>query len=220
MGKNRKNKKVQTLRTTYACVVDGETEMWYLNMLKRNEPSMKSVSIKPELHQKKTLAEQYKQVMALAESFTSVFWIIDTDTIIKEEREYKGDSNNSPKSVLKKCITTLPGNVVFIANTPCFEFWVLLHILKTSKYYETGEAVIDQLRKHDMLKDYTKSRKYFINDSNDIYKRLKPFLDSAIANSKATGEFDTDNLEKGFCSMHKLFSGLGLETGTEQETDR
>ena len=144
MGMNNRLQNGQRLRNSFACVVDGETEIWYLNMLKRNEPSMKSISIRPELPQKKTLKEQFKQVQTLAESYTAVFWIFD------------------------------------------------------------------------LLKDYSKTRKYFTQEGNDIYKRLKPYLEEAIANSKATGEFDYENLEKGFCSMHKLFSGLGLDAESGQ----
>lgn len=219
MGTNNKQKAGQKLRNSFACVVDGETEIWYLNMLKRNEAPMKSISIRPELPQKKTLEEQFKQVQTLAESYTAVFWIIDTDTIIRDERAYSGDRMKSPKAVLKKCVSTLPDNAIFISNTPCFEFWVLLHILKTTKYYETGDAVIEQLHKNELLEDYSKTRKYFTQEGNDIYKRLKPYLAKAIVNSKATGEFDYENLEKGFCSMHKLFTRLGLDTETVQEED-
>ena len=132
MGMNNRLQNGQRLRNSFACVVDGETEIWYLNILKRNEPSMKSISIRPELPQKKTLEEQFKQGQTLAESYTAVFWIIDTDTIISNERTFAGDRNKSPRVVLKKCVSALPDNAIFIANTPCFEFWVLLHVLKTS----------------------------------------------------------------------------------------
>lgn len=171
---NNRQQNGQRLRNSFACVVDGETEIWYPNMLKRNEPSMKSISIRPELPQKKTLEEQFKQVQTLAESYTAVFWIIDTDTIISNERTFAGDRNKSPRVVLKKCVSALPDNAIFIANTPCFELWVLLHVLKTSRYYETGADVIEQLHKFDLLKDYSKTRKYFTQEGNDIYKRLKP----------------------------------------------
>lgn len=41
---------------TFAVVVDGETEVWYLNMLKRNEPNIR-VSIKPEIPNNKSVEE-------------------------------------------------------------------------------------------------------------------------------------------------------------------
>jgi hypothetical protein len=41
-----------TGRKTFAIVVDGETERWYLQMLHRNE-KIKGISIQPELPTKK-----------------------------------------------------------------------------------------------------------------------------------------------------------------------
>lgn len=39
---------------TFSFVVDGETEIWYLQMLKRNERQFK-INIEPKLPQKKVL---------------------------------------------------------------------------------------------------------------------------------------------------------------------
>lgn len=68
-------------------MVDGETEIWYLQMLKRNERNLR-VTIKPEIPQKKKLEDQYKLVCDLANSeYECVFWIVDLDTVIKEDIE-------------------------------------------------------------------------------------------------------------------------------------
>jgi len=45
----------------YVVIVDGETEFWYMQMLKRNEKLIK-VDIKPEIPQKKKLADLYLAV--------------------------------------------------------------------------------------------------------------------------------------------------------------
>ncbi|MCH7408176.1 RloB family protein [Belliella sp. DSM 111904] len=72
---------------TFAFVVDGETEIWYLQMLKRNERQLR-LNIKPEIPNKKSIQDQFELVENLAESeYSKVFWIIDLDTIIKESRE-------------------------------------------------------------------------------------------------------------------------------------
>lgn len=118
MGTNNMQKTSQRLRNSFACVADGETEILYLNMLKQHEVSMKSIPVRPKLPQEKTLQEQFKQVQPLAESYTAVFLIIDTDTIIKNERTFTGEKNKSPKAVLMECISSFPDNVIFIANTP------------------------------------------------------------------------------------------------------
>jgi hypothetical protein len=41
---------------TYSFVVDGETEIWYLQMLKRNERQLK-LNIEPKLPQRKSIDE-------------------------------------------------------------------------------------------------------------------------------------------------------------------
>ena len=48
----------QTPRKTYAFVGDGETEQWYLQMLKKNETNL-TVTIKPELPQDKSIEDQW-----------------------------------------------------------------------------------------------------------------------------------------------------------------
>lgn len=50
---------------SFAIVVDGKTEVWYLQMLKRNEKEIR-VSIKPEIPNKKSTEEQYNLVCELA----------------------------------------------------------------------------------------------------------------------------------------------------------
>ncbi|HXK74134.1 MAG TPA: RloB family protein, partial [Bacteroidales bacterium] len=117
----------------FAIVVDGKTEVWYLRMLKRNEPKIR-VTIKPEIPDKKSIKEQYNLVCDLSnKEFTKVFWIIDLDSVIKEDNETpKG--KESPLKIFKKYRAELKANpnIVVIVNNPCLEFWFLLHFKKTS----------------------------------------------------------------------------------------
>ncbi|WP_057936326.1 hypothetical protein [Algoriphagus resistens] len=71
-----------------AVVVDGDTEAWYLNMLKRNHPDL-LFQIKPEIPQKKSLSNQYDKVLSLSDDYDTVVWMIDMDVILKETREAK-----------------------------------------------------------------------------------------------------------------------------------
>ncbi len=84
----RKPKRIRRkTNPAYAVVVDGKTEVWYLQMLKRNERNIR-VTIKPEIPNRKSIKEQYDLVCKLlAQEYTKVFWILDFDTVIKEERE-------------------------------------------------------------------------------------------------------------------------------------
>ncbi len=77
----------------FAVIVDGETEFWYLQMLKRNEKLIK-VDIKPEIPQKKKLQDQNLKVKELANDYDRVFWIVDMDTILGESRQTKKVQKN------------------------------------------------------------------------------------------------------------------------------
>ena len=213
----KKSKTISTKRSaksSYAFVCDGQTESWYINMLQRNEPNLQ-ISLKPELAQKKDIAEQYSFVKELVENYELVFWIVDMDVVIKETREHKGPKDTSPAAILQSCLNELDtlaeikDKVVFIPNTPCLEFWILLHFIRTTKYYATCDSVVTDLRKYDPVKDYDKSSKYY-TQSRDIYKRLKPYLDAAKTNSSKIGSLDFSNLEQGRCGMYKIFEKLNI----------
>ncbi|MCD8740218.1 RloB family protein [Mucilaginibacter roseus] len=202
----RKQKKIiQKANPAFAIVVDGETEIWYLQMLKRNERDIR-ISIKPEIPNKKSLEDQYKLACDLSKKeFTKVFWIVDFDTVVKEESEKpKGKKSlistfNDYKAVLAE---EYP-NVVVIVNNPCLEFWFLLHFEKTSKYFRTCSEAENQLKKH--LKNYEKTQKYFTKQNDDIYLKLKPEIKNALQNAIALGNFDSHDPTKAMCEMGLFF---------------
>lgn len=196
---------------TYAFVVDGETEIWYLQMLKRNERQLK-INIEPKLPQRKSIDEQFILVTVLSErEYSKVFWIVDLDTIIKESRETP-KSKKSPLQTLfelRKKLQKDYKNVTVIINNPCLEFWLLLHFEKTSKLFDTCDKAENELKKH--IKDYEKTRKYFTNQDNDIYLKLRPLLKTAISNSSNLGEFDLNEQTKAICEMFLLFEADELK---------
>lgn len=59
----RKGRNIPT-KQSFAVVVDGETEYWYLQMLKRNEPNI-LLDITPKILQKKNIDQQYELVTKL-----------------------------------------------------------------------------------------------------------------------------------------------------------
>lgn len=190
---------------TFAFVVDGETEIWYLQMLKRNERNLR-VTIKPEIPQKKKLEVQYKLVCDLANSeYEWVFWIVDLDTVIKEDIEAASGTRSSLSffDEMRSKICVEFQNVRIIVNNPCLEFWFLLHFDRTSRYYRRCSDVVRNLKKH--LKGYEKTEKFFKKTDNDIYKKLKPSLNNAIDNATALEPFDFRNPERAICEMHELF---------------
>jgi len=200
----RKIRAILSSKPTFAIVVDGDCEVWYLQMLKRNERSI-VVNIDPKIPQRKRLSEQYENVIKLSEESTKVFWVIDFDAIVSETKSAKAGSKTAVQLFLecKKTIAEKHKNIVIIVNNPCLEFWLLLHFEATSKYFDTCEGAEKQLKKY--LKDYEKTQKYYTKEGNDIYLRLKPNLANALKNAKALKLLDTENPNKGMSEMQLFF---------------
>lgn len=195
MSRKRKNPKLPRERETYAIIVDGETEVWYFQMLKRNERTLQ-VHIEPKIPQKKKLSEQYEKVCEACCYYTKVFWIIDIDVIARQNKERE----------LKEYIDAIEKeykNIVIILNNPCLEFWFLLHFESTTKYFSECSDAEKHLNKH--LKDYEKTKKYFTKENADIYLKLKQYLQSAIKNAKTLQRKNLDKLNYAICEMNLFF---------------
>ncbi len=204
-------KKIIKSNPSYAVVVDGETEIWYLQMLKRNERDIR-VSIKPEIPNKKRINEQFNLVCELSEKeFTKVFWVVDFDVVIKEANESPKGKISPIKTFIKyrkDLIDKFP-NVVVIVNNPCLEFWLLLHFEGNAKYYSNCLSVQKQLKIH--LENYEKTERYYTKENDDIYLKLRPYLKTAIENSIALGRFNEDDPEKAKCEMELFFHSEALK---------
>ena len=203
----RKRRNIST-QQAFAVVVDSETEYWYLQMLKRNEPNI-LFDITPKILQKKNIDQQYKSVTELSEEeYDKVFWIVDLDVLLKEEREKKNNTSSLQKFLNYWQQLLKQEKVVVIVNNPCLEYWFLLHFEKTTKIFTTCIDVEKEVSRH--LKGYQKTQKFFKKSNNDIYKQLKPHLKTAISNASALGNFDTYNHSKAMCEMPLLFKELQL----------
>lgn len=200
----RISKKLKQRRPSIAFVVDGYTEIWYLQMLCRNEPHVR-INIKPEIPSHKSMYQQYRLVKELHHrEYNKIFWIVDFDTIVKEHKEAKPGVNrlkefNCYRNRLKKL-----DNVVVIVNNPCLEFWFLLHFENNHTYYPK----YSDLHIHRYLPDYRKSRGYFVN--KDIYARLKPRLAFAIKNAEGI-PYKAYKPEYPMCEMNLLFNSYEME---------
>ena len=207
MGRSKRKRRIGARRSVIALVVDGETEMWYLQMLKKNEEREGGVriNIKPEIPQKKKLNDQYELVCDLSKEHKFVFWILDFDVILKETRDHSKDRVNPLNEFLdyRGKLQAEYENVRIVVNNPCFEYWFLLHYVKTQKKFANCSGVIKELKKQ--LPGYDKTEKFFKAGSMDIYARLKPNLKEAIANATAFGGFDVDNPTRAMCEMNVLF---------------
>ena len=203
----RRGRNIPT-KQSFAVVVDGETEYWYLEMLKRNEPNI-PFKIRPQILQKKNIDQQYKLVTELSEEeYDKVFWIVDLDVLLKEEREKKGNTSSLQQFLNYWQQLSKQKKIVVIVNNPCLEYWFLLHFQMTDKVFTActnAEKEVSQ-----KLKGYEKTEKFFKKSNNDIYKQLKPHLQKAINNATALGSFDTHNHSEAMCEMPLLFQALQL----------
>lgn len=191
-------------RQKFAIVVDGECEFWYIQMLKRNERSI-NINLEPKLPQKKSVTEQYNKLIELSLEYNKVFWIVDFDVIIRESRESR--RGEKPLHTFARCYPLLKqyNNIEIIINNPCLEYWYLLHFRQTSRYYDSYDSLIRDLKRVDTLSNYEKSELFYTRQNQDIYLRLKPFLGAAIINSNRLGIFDFSNPESGMSQMQLLF---------------
>ena len=199
-------------KPTFAIIVDGECEVWYFQMLKRNERSL-TINIRPEIPQKKWLEDQFEIVKKLSSDYDKVFWVIDLDVIIKESNE-KLNGVKTPLNELTDYILKIEtdrdyDNVIVVINTPCLEFWFLLHYKQTTSYYQNCNSVINLLKNH--IPDYSKTQKFFTKQNNDIYLRLKPHIKTAIQNAKLTGKFKLNIPNKGLSEMYKFFETTKIQ---------
>ena len=198
------------VKPSFAIVVDGETEVWYFQMLKRNERSI-NVSIEPKIPQRKKLFEQFETVIELSKDYTKVFWVIDLDVILKETKEAKVGKKTPFESFLgyKKSVDKGYPNIKIIINSPCLEFWFLLHFEKKIDTFNNCNEATLLLKKH--LIGYKKTEKYFTKQDDDIYLKLKPNLEKALINATALALFDTKSPYKGLSEMQLFFEAKEFE---------
>ncbi len=158
--KKAKTFKVRPAKPSIAILVDGNTEEWYLSMLKKNERDLQ-IHIKPELPKKKSLEDQYNKVKELAESeYTKVFWVVDFDVIQKETTEArKGTKTQIQQFAEFRKELKDYDNVEVLVNNPCLEFWLLLHFEQTTRYFTKCIDAEKQLKKY--LTDYKKTEQYY-----------------------------------------------------------
>lgn len=197
-------------KPSIAVVVDGQTESWYLAMINRNEPDVK-FRIKPEIPQKKSLAEQFDKVVSLAADYDEVVWIVDLDVVLKETREAKLGERKAIDVFdnMKERLESGYKNVTVIINQPCIEFWLLLHFEDTKAPFQNCDQAEERLKRH--LSDYSKSQKYYTKEGNDVYLKLKELLPTALSRSQKM-DFEFGNPYLGHSGMYLFFKKLGLKS--------
>ncbi|MCZ4695014.1 RloB domain-containing protein [Ancylomarina euxinus] len=196
-------------KKVYGIIVDGQTEKWYLQLLTQQE-NLKNIQIKPDLVTKAKLIDQYNLVIEAEKHYDKVIWIVDLDVILKEEAEKK-EGGNSPLQEFNSYYKKLNAmqNVEVLINTPCLEYWYLLHIKDTSDFYTLYKEMLVELR-NEPIEHYKKTEKYYKSGTN-IYSRLKPNLSVAYERAKALGQYDPENPRTAKAEIYRLFEILNIE---------
>lgn len=206
MARPSKTKKRQG-RKTCSIIVDGETEIWYFQLMKQEEQLRFDIS--PEIPQKKTIEQQYEVVCENAKIYDRVYWILDLDVIVKECRE-SASKKQTTLEKLKSYIKVIERNkkISLLVNNPCLEYWFLLHLKNTAKYYPSCNDVIKELKRQPVLRDYCKSERYFKKQAENIYTKLKPYQKQAVQNAKSLADFDCGQLQRSYAELYKIIDNV------------
>lgn len=204
----------RSLKKVYACIVDGKTEKWYIEMLRKHHREI-NVKFEPEFGGKR-IADDISRLEELLKDnlYDKVIWIVDIDVVNKESREFKG-RGKSPKVLLQEAYKKHINNekVIVILNAPCLEYWYLLHFCKTTRSFANYALLERALKKYPLLHDYQKTEKYYKKPRQDIYQKLQPCLSEALKNSQPFVRKMNKNgfdIEQAICQMALLFKELGI----------
>lgn len=195
-------------------IVDGKDEKWYLEKVRENykPDTLRKTSLEPKLAQKKKVAELFEEAKdKVVNGFSKAILIIDFDELGQDNKElgkfkelffiyqnvHEGIKKVSKKHQWMK-------QLMLIVNSPCIEFWYLLHFYKTQKYYPNFDSLKKDLTSIKELSEYRKSEAYY-NKLPDIYTRLGGDVGLEKARHNAVA-FDIEECKnKGFSEMNKLF---------------
>lgn len=195
-------------------IVDGKDEKWYIQKVKEHyKPNvLRQIKIVPELAQKKKIAQLFADAKdKLAKGYTQVILIVDFDDVGKDKKEleefkmfYSAYISMNLKNGEVGRKYQWMANLILIINSPCVEYWYMLHFRKITKYYPNYAQLKHDLKLIPMLQDYDKDEDYY-NKHPDIFMRLGGDDGLKTARKNAI-DFDLEQCKnKGFSEMYKLF---------------
>jgi RloB-like protein len=182
---------------------EGETEANYFNGLvsdhshRRKFASIGVEIYKPKNHSPKGLLKEAKNKIRAAKKQGDPYdfaWIV-----------FDKDGHESiPETFHEAAAFKPPIKVAFTAI--CFEYFILLHFVKTTKAFKDGNSMIKEVRKH--LPDYEKA--------SNLYSLLKDKSAMGLKNSEWCHKHCENKAEHGqaaheqasFCNVHLLVNYL------------
>ena len=112
----------------------------------------------------------------------------------KYDRVYCVFDRNEHKDFRGACKEALDSGVQLARSWPCFEFWLLLHFRFSRQPFEksggrsAAQSCVDEVRR--CLPDYAKGASDVFHRLEERLERAKAHAARALADAKATGEFD------------------------------
>lgn len=224
MGRASSKKKAP--KRAVVVIVDGQDEQMYLEQAKcyycSSKPELRSIKVKPELPEKKKkkkVSELFDFAKKkLQEEYTDVILILDFDGPLNNPNEFEQFKKYYEKYKLVKenKLTTKDTrgykwmeNITLIVNSPCIEYWFLLHFAKnnTTKFYQTYKPELEKdVKKLPNFRDYDKSEDFY-QKNPDLFTRLggMPNLTNA-RKFKDNQKFELNSCKtRGVSEMAKLF---------------
>ncbi|GJM64996.1 RloB family protein [Persicobacter diffluens] len=207
MSRGRANRNRRAAKPKFSVIVDGETEIWYLQLMKQHE-GLRHIDIKPELPKKKKMADQFELVLENDRIYDKVIWLVDLDVVLKEQAEWERKSGRSSPSPVEEFrgyfqrISSMD-RVHLLVNTPCLEFWYLLHYKNTSRYFSDYNSLIREFR-GTPLEDYEKSERYYKQGRQNLYQKLVTEQVAAIERASGLGEFNIEEMAQAKTEMFRL----------------
>ncbi|MBP5455114.1 MAG: RloB domain-containing protein [Paludibacteraceae bacterium] len=219
MARRKIKKEIQPVG--YVLIADGETEQWYVELMKKHYNIR--VKLQPELSCH-SIKKQYELVKeSIDKGYEHVFWIIDFDSIQKENNEAKnkGSVLQEFKRVYFEAKNALKwkDRLTIIVNNPCLEYWFYLHQhSESNRYFAQYETdLLPILRKFDvggrLFDKYNKSHQDYFGKP-DLFKRLLPYLKKIDFQRLRSFDFQTCNSES-VSEMYKLFESLNIDERTK-----
>lgn len=184
----RNNRRKRKLKPNYIVLVDGESEISYINNIK--PPSVK---VLPEIPKNKSLKSMFELFKEKFKQADKVFWIIDLDDVIEK--------NDIP--LLKDIMSKYSDDIII--NNPCLEYWFYLHFENNKSFNNKCANVESAIKRlgNTVLKNYEKNK-----NMKQLVEKLSPYLQNARKNAKER-EFDIEHILS--CSqMFKLFDELKI----------
>lgn len=138
---------------------------------------------------------RFESESASGDSFDNVFCVFDKDTHSKYEEALLATSNMEPQGVFE-----------VINSIPCFEYWLLLHFIYSTKPYaplpnnSMGEQLLSDLKKY--MPDYTKNKR-------SVFSELKNQLEFAKENAtRSLAQAKNNNTDNPSTMVQKLVTFL------------